>query len=56
MKKVFEAPTAEFVQFSIKDSIVTTSSCSGHCEVVCTDECESETCAPVCPDNCYVIY
>lgn len=56
MKEEYEAPTAIFVLFENGETLAANQSfCSGHCEVVCTDECEYETCAPVCPSNCYVI-
>ncbi len=55
MKKEYVAPEVEFVFFSANDSVLTIS-CSPHCEVVCTDECQSETCFSLCPEYCYVVY
>jgi len=68
MNDVYVAPEYEFVEFESDNRIstydegwidcktVTSSKCGGHCEVVCTDECQSENCDSVCPNYCWVVW
>lgn len=35
---------------------VTASKCSGHCHIVCEDECRNEGCFNVCPDYCILVF